>query len=425
MSRLSTTPSRRRWGRTAAIGTVAVLVLAGGCGNKAATSGGPVKFDIGVTDTTITLGVLTDRTGTYAKQGVAIGAARDLYWKDRKVCNRTVEFIQKDHRNLVAEVVSAYPEIKDKVLALDELLGPAQIESLLPDLQKDRMTTLAASWDSALLKNPSVVVVGSTYDIEVINGIDYLLTSKVLAKGDKVGVIYADNAYGANTLRGARFSATANNLTLVEQKVIPTANDLAPAITALKAAGTKVVVLATTPTQTASAVGLAGAQAMDATFLGVTPSYTGALLGTAAKGAVEKNLLISTAITPYNSDLPAIKDFRDKLKAADVAATPPGTAASSLYVNFSTYGYAQQQVMYQILDAACRMKDLTRAGVQKAWASLKSLDTNGVVPVLDYSVPGQIPTRQTSIVKPDATVEGTLVQVQGLTTSDLAKTYQP
>ena len=52
------------------------------------------------------------------------------------------------------------------------------------------------------------------------------------------------------------------------------------------------------------------------------------------------------------------------------------------------------------------------------------VETDGLLPTLDYSKTGAIPTRQTRILKPDATVEGGLAQVQDLAADDFAIEYQ-
>ena len=70
------------------------------------------------------------------------------------VCDRKVEFVVKDHGYNAQNAVTAYAQIKDEVLALDELLGSPMIAGLLPDLEADQMLTMAASWSSSLLSQP-------------------------------------------------------------------------------------------------------------------------------------------------------------------------------------------------------------------------------------------------------------------------------
>ncbi len=91
---------------------------------------------------------------------------------------------------------------------------------------------------------------------------------------------------------------------------------------------------------------------------------------------------------------------------------------------FVMYGYAQGEIMARILDTACENSALTRAGVLQAFQSLKDVQTNGLVVPLDYSKPGQIPARQGYLVRPDASADGGLAQVEGLFAAPFAATYQ-
>ena len=49
------------------------------------------------------------------------------------------------------------------------------------------MLTLAAAWPPSLLDAENVGIIGATYDIEAINGIEWLMQNKGLKKGDTIG----------------------------------------------------------------------------------------------------------------------------------------------------------------------------------------------------------------------------------------------
>jgi ABC-type branched-subunit amino acid transport system substrate-binding protein len=360
--------------RVVMAGIVAVLLFTTACSTKKNTEGtaggGKLAAGQGVTDTTIKLGVLSDRTGAFAAAGKGLEQGRLLYWEKKNasggVCGRKVEFVVKDHGYNAQNAVTAYSQVKDDVLALDELLGSPMIASLLPNLLADQMLALAASWSSSLLANPYVVISGTTYDIEMINGIQWLTQNKGVKSGDKVGHIFLEGDYGENAAAGSRAAAKEFGLTLVEQKVKPTDTDLTGQLTALRAAGVKVVMLTTTPAQTASAVAVAEATGFDATFLGSNPAFSPALLAGAAKGALEKRLYIVTSTAPYASDAPGPTEVRK----AFVAKYPDQTKSQ-----FVMYGYAQGEIMAKILQSACDKNDLTRIGLLKAFQSLSDVQT--------------------------------------------------
>jgi ABC-type branched-subunit amino acid transport system substrate-binding protein len=414
---------RSRRGRGVLLAAVAAAaLLAAGCSTKSdaeqAGGGGEVATGPGVTAQAIKLGVITDRTGPFAAAGKAAEQGRTLYWEEKNakggVCDRKVEFVVKDHGYNAQHAVTAYAQVKDEVLALDELLGSPMIAALLPSLETDQMLTLAASWSSSLLANPYVVISGTTYDLEMINGIDWLTKNRGLAEGDKIGHIFLEGDYGENAAAGSKAAAEEYGLELVEQKIKPTDSDLTTQVTALRGAGVKFVLLTTTPPQTASAVAVAEASGYDATFLGSNPSFSGALLASPAKAALEKRLLVSTSLAPFSSE----EAGPSQVRAAFLTKYP-----DQLKSTFVMYGYAQGEIMAQILEAACTSGELTRAGLLKAFQSLDDVKTNGLVSPLDYSQPGQIPSRQVRLVRPDATVAGGLTEVEGLFEAELATAY--
>jgi len=412
--------SRRTIGR-AAVATLATALLAAGCSSKAdapdASGDGTLKTDVGVTDTVIRLGVLTDRTGPFAPAGKAVEQGRTLFWQNKgKVCNRTVEFVTKDHKYTTTGASAAYAEVRDEVLALDELLGTPVIYALQKDIEADAMPTMAASFGSDLLANRNIVIVGATYDIEMINAVGYLVKAKGLVKGDKIGHVYHEGPYGENAAAGSRAAAANAGLELVEQKIKPTDADLTAQVTALSAAGVKAVLLTTSSAQTGNAVAVAAASGFDVPFLGSNPTFSGALLTGPAKDAVLKNFLLVASVAPFGALEPGPTKVREAFKAKFPDDPKSG---------FLMYGYAQQQIMASALEAACASGDLSRAALADAIHSLSSVRTDGLLPTLDYSTPGGIPTRETRILKPNATVEGGLEEVEPLSTDPFAATYQP
>jgi ABC-type branched-subunit amino acid transport system substrate-binding protein len=420
-------PSGRRATTGVMSAAFAVALLASGCattkpGSSTPSTGTKLETGPGVTDTTITLGVLTDRTGPFAGAGKGLELGRKLFWDAQNakggVCDRKVEFTLKDHAYKTDQAVTTYAQIKDNVLALDELLGSPEIAALADTIKEDKMLTLAASWSSSLLVNPFVIISGTTYDVEMINGIAWLMQSKGLAKGDKVGHIYLEGDYGGNALSGSKAAATEFGLTIVDSKIKATDTDLTAQVTALKNQGVKYVLLTGSSAQTASAVSVAEANGFDMTFLGSNPTFSPALLAGPAKAALEKRYFSVGSTAPFTSTAPG----PTKLRTEFTSKYPDQAKSASAFI---VYGYAQGVIMFKILEAACKAGALTRAGMLKAFQSLTNVDTEGLVAALDYSKPGQIPARKVYVVKPDATAAGGLSQVQDLFAAPFATSYTP
>jgi hypothetical protein len=120
-------------------------------------------------------------------------------------------------------------------------------------------------------------------------------------------------------------------------------------------------------------------------------------------------------IAPYASDAAGPTSVRDAFGTTFAGETP---------THFVLYGYAQGELMAQILETACENGALTRAGLHEAFQSLDDVDTGGLVSPMDFSHPGQPPAREVHILQPDASVDGGLTEVQGLFASPLALDFQ-
>ena len=405
-----------------------LLVVTAGCGSKGANNNtssggggqsGAVKAGPGVTGKTITLGVLTDLSGVFAPLGKPTMQANQLFWKEKNaqggVCGRQVKLIVKDHGYDPQKAVVQYRELSGQVAGLNELLGSPITAALLPSLKSDQMLSLLAAWPSSLLPNDNIIITGTTYDLEMINGLDYLLQQGKIKKGDKIGHLYFEGEYGENGLKGAKYFAKQNGMTVVEQKIKATDEDMSGQVAAFKRAGVKAIGFTTAPTQLASVAGIAAAQGLDVPLVGNNPTFDPALLKTAAAKALEANAYIIGSISPYNLDKPAVQKVASDYNEAYPKEVPKASAP---------FGYMQSRLMYEILNQACKNKDLTRAGLVKAAHQLKGVDTGGLTAApLDYTTVGQPSERAVYIAQP-RNVPGGLKALPQTFESDTAKTYQ-
>jgi ABC-type branched-subunit amino acid transport system substrate-binding protein len=405
-----------------------LLVVLAGCGskgsdNKASGGGGggsgAIKTGPGVTNKTITLGLLTDLSGVFAPLGKPIVQANRLFWKEQNarggVCNRTVSLVVKDHGYDPQKAVVQYRELSSKVAGLQQLLGSPITAALLPSLKTDQMISLLAAWPSSLLPNDNIIITGTTYDVEMINGLDYLMQEGKIKRGDKIGHVYFEGEYGENGLKGSKYFAQKNGMTVVEQKIKATDEDMSGQVAALKRAGVKAIALTTAPTQMASVAGIAASQGLNVPLVGNNPTYDPALLKTPAAKALDANAYIVSSIAPYNLDKPAVQKVASDYAEAYPKEVPKGSAP---------FGYMQSRLMFEILNQACRNKDLSRGGLVTAAHQLKNLDTGGLTAApLSYTTPGQPSERAVYIARP-ASVPGGLKALPQTFESDTAKTYQ-
>jgi ABC-type branched-subunit amino acid transport system substrate-binding protein len=407
---------------TAAVTLAAALALsacstkAGGSGSSGSDSAG-VRSDMGVTDTEITLGVMTDKTGVFKNLGLGITQGNELWAKDFNagggVCGRKVKLETVDHGYKADTAKTLYPQIEPKVLGFVQLLGSPVVAALKQNVLSDQVVVTPASWSSELLDNPFVMVVGTTYDVEMIDGLYYLREQGLIADGDKVGHIYIDGEYGKNGLRGSKYYAEQHKLDVKEVKVTSTDTDLTNIVTGLKGEGVKAILLTTSPTQTGSVAAANKALGLNVPLLGNNPVFDPALLSSPAAGALDKLYVVASGV-PFSADIPKAKDVAAKYKAAYKEPANLGIP----------YGYAVGAVWGTVLKKACENKDLTRAGIAAALTQTDSASTDNLIADLDFSKPGAPPTRKVYVAQIDPAAEGGLKYVKPLFQAPDAEKYQ-
>jgi ABC-type branched-subunit amino acid transport system substrate-binding protein len=405
---------------------LAVSLCASACSTKAKKSGDTtengVKVGPGVTSDKISLGVLTDESGVFAALGTTVTQGNQIAVDEINaaggICGRKISLTVKDTAYDVQKAVSEYAEIAPNIAGILQIIGSPATTALLPNITSDHMVSATATWASSLLSSPDIQISGATYDIEMINGLSYLMDKGLIHKGDKLGHIAFEGAYGDNGLEGSKYAADKLGLTIVAQRPKATETDMTSAVQALKQAGVKAILLTVAPKQLASAAGVAATIGLNVPILGNNPTYAPELLKTPAGPAIEKNFYLSGSSAPLSADLPAAKKVLASFKAKYSSATPNAGV---------TYGYGVAQIYAQTLKAACAAKDLTRTGIETAFHTLKNVDTGGVIAPLDYSQQGKIPARETYIVrasKANLAIDGLKVEKE-LFESDLAKDYNP
>lgn len=391
----------------AALAAALVLTGAAGCSGKAKTddgdktAAGGVKTGAGVSDKVIRLGALTDMTGVYASLGKSVTQAQQLWAKQTNaaggICGRTIELTVRDHGYDPQKALAAYTELEPSVLGYTQFIGSPFVAAVKQRIDgQDKGLVIPQAWSASLLGSPYIRTVGATYDIETINAIGFLLDEKRIASGDKIGHVYFEGDYGENALAGAKHAASKAGLTIVEQKIKPTDNDMTAQVAALKQAGVKALVISAGPRQAASLVGVATAGGWNVPIVGNNSAFSPQLLATPAGTALQKDYYVASSALPIGST---------EAGPAALAAAYKAEYPDAGLDNGVVAGFTAGNLFGEVLKKACTDKDLTREGIRKALLSLKAYD-NGFGITHDFSDPKAPSTRQSVIMKPDAAVPG-------------------
>jgi ABC-type branched-subunit amino acid transport system substrate-binding protein len=391
-------------------GCVAVLAACS-TENPNATGGGgadgeegDVQTGNGVTDDTITVGMLTDLPGPFAA-GAAVQVTETQAYYDRLnedggICGRNVEVEVQDHGYDPQRAVSLYRSMASDVVALQQVLGGPTSAAVLPLAQQEGLYLGGHGWAGVALEYENAQIPGTTYSIESANAIDYLVDELGVSEGDKVGVVYFVGDYGSDSLAGAQYAAEQRGLEIVPQEITPRDTDLSAQASALQQEGVSAVILGAAPGQLASLAGVLASQGMDVPIVGNTPTFGPSLLDTPAGPALLENFYTVTSIAPYSKDAPGVQAARELYEAAD----PDGELGWEVPL-----AYAQAELLSAALEGACEAGDLTPEGVVTAMREISDLDTEGLFATpMDYTDPTQPPTRTVHVSRASADVEGGL-----------------
>ena len=400
--------------RTSAALAAALLAAAAGCSTKApdtATGGGggdgEVETGVGVTEDTITLGVLTDLTGVFAALGNDITNAEVLYWdqvnEDGGVCDRQVELNVKDTGYVPQQGVQLYSGMKESVLAMQQTIGSPINTALEGQYTADQIVNVPSAWARGLTRPPGSIVPGATYDIESLNVLGYAMDKGLIKEGDTIGHIYFTGEYGENGLAGSEYFAEEYGMELVPAEIRATDTDMSAQITQFRSAGVDAIMLTTAPTQTASAATVSATQGLDVPILGNGPVFAPGLLTGPAKQELIDRLVFASPTSTFNTHPDLLEQYRERF---DVDEPSSGVLT----------GYSSAGIMHQVLEAACENGALTREGMLEAKQALEEvqpvLNDEPLLVPLDLTVePGESPSTQSFILQP-AEVPGGVQRVE-------------
>ncbi len=396
----------------------ALLAACGKSGGDTANSAGRFRGGPGVTEDKIYLGVLSDLSGPFASGGKNVTEGNKLFVNEVNsgggICGRKVELIVRDHAFDLEKGKKEYLALEPEVLGFVQLVG-AQITQLIEDdILHQQVLTAPTSWNSALLDNPYMMVVGATYKVDVMNGIEYLMRQGLLSRGDTVGHLHIgdEKEYGDDALAGSSFAVKQLGLNLEKATLREADPDMSPGIAALKQAGVKALILSTNPRQTASAVAAAAQLGLAVPIIINNPGFAPELLQGQLAPVMERQVFVLSSVAPFDA---AIAGPR-QVAAAYRSAFPKGSP--SMAVN---YGYLVGLSFGSVLRRACEHKDFSREGVLKAFREVESVESGGMSVPLRFSITGRPSATQTFVLRPDSKVPGGLTIVEKQFESDVSR----
>jgi ABC-type branched-subunit amino acid transport system substrate-binding protein len=406
--------------------TVAVAACSSSTGGSTATtSGGGLKVGPGVDQAakTITLGVLTPLSGPAALIGKPLTDGQKSYFDwlnanggiDGWKVNLTVQDSKYDPQTQVQD----YNQMSPNVLFLGQSLGSPTTQAIESIANSANILIGTAAQDSAFVNQKINAVIGTPYAVDVANAMFYVSQHLPAAK---LGIIYQNDAYGQDGLKGFTAGVSAYNLNKVASATY-NATDTAftSQVLAMKNAGATAVVVTAIPTPAATIVGTAAAMGYTPQWIFQGPAWseylmssTGAPGGTATPvaPALKGVWVLGYEAQWGDTTVPAMTQFLAVQKQYFPSQVPDG---------YYMYGYCLALMERNVLAKALANKDLSRQGILNAKLNLGTVDFGGLIPSANYTPNLGPADRQTGIYQVSTSAPGYLQQIQPYFTSSAAE----
>jgi ABC-type branched-subunit amino acid transport system substrate-binding protein len=413
---------------TIAIGLAACGTGSSGGGSSGASAGLKTGPGVNAETKTISLGVLSPLSGPVAAIGKPLTAGQETYFRAVNAAGGIdgwkVKLDEQDTKYDPQTELQAYNRIAGNVAFIAQSLGSPTTKAIQPLADQQKMLIGASAQDSSLVTDPVMAVIGTPYAIDNANALDYIAKHK--GANAKVGIIYQNDAYGEDGLRGYEAGLKAHHLNNVAKTTYKVGDtDLTAQVQKMRSAGAQYVFVVAVPSVAANIVGTGASQGYNPTWVFQGPAWSEFLMSsngtpTGKPTAVAKALASNVWVLGYeaqwgDSSVPGMAKF-----LADTKRFAPSQIPDYYFM----YGYAQAKMETAVLRKAIAGGDLTRAGILDAKLHLGRVDLGGLLPPVDYT-PALGPASRTSgISKVSSATPGFLKGFSGFFMGDAARTMK-
>jgi ABC-type branched-subunit amino acid transport system substrate-binding protein len=393
-------------------------------GSSGGTSSGTVKGGPGVdvASKTIRIGDINALSGPASALGKPVAAGHRAFFKALNASGGIdgwkVRLTVKDSGYQPQQHVQIYNAIKGDVALLNSF-GSPPTKAIQKLLDRDKLVTTPASFDSIWGADPVIAPVGTPYSYDIANVLDYY--TKHGADKPKIGIVYQNDEYGQDGLRG--FTAAKRALGFQDggrQTFKAGDTEFTAQIQKLKAKGAQAVVVVALPSSTGPIVGTAASLGFKPQWILQGPAFLEQLITKDGSrdatptpvAAALKGALVTSFSAPWGD--PGASGMKQLV--ADHDKYEPGQPPSIYFA----LAYASSKLQAEILRKAIADGDLSRKGILDAKQHLGKVDLGGVTPSVTYTPVGGPPSTKSLITRIDPSVDGFLKPVEESYGSDVA-----
>jgi len=359
----------------------------GGSEAPAGTYPAEIATDIGVTDDTITIGMLADLSGAFSGLVTEIVAAQEVYWDmvndNGGIAGRQVELVIEDNEYNVEVQQQKYDALREEVAIISQSTGSPHTASIAADLVEDNLLAIPLSWYSGWPDpeiGQNVLESYTSYCVESMNGIEWLNKNRDV---QTVALISFPGEFGGDGDAGARHAIEDLGLELVYdgagQVTPPSAENPNPdqsgVISQVVASEADLVWTTINPATLASIMAGAVGQGFTGLWSGNSPSYSYKMLGTEVAALLDEYYIQSTYTVTWGTDVPGMQAVVDEM-----TARAPDLVVSDVYI----VGWTEAMITQEVLEQAAMNGDMTRAGIVAAGNEV-TVDFGGLAPTQTWS----------------------------------------
>jgi ABC-type branched-subunit amino acid transport system substrate-binding protein len=383
------------------LGVVAAVALATGATSQAAFAGGvhsqktPPNVP-GFNGSTIKLGVITPQSGIASVVGKPLTEGNRTYWEAKNAKGGVagkykVDLSIQDSQYQVETALQSYDSIKGDVVAFQQILGTQIVKSVNTRLKADNGYGAPASLEGVWVKQPTLMPIGTPYQVLAANGLDWYLKNG--GQGKKVCAMAQDDAYGASGLDGLTQAAKTLKVKVAKTVRFATGSDTSAQVGELADAKCDAVMLVSLPNDTGSIVTKMQGRNFAPQILGIAPSWLSGLESTDNGPFYQEHYIWLSYGAPWgDTSIPGMQQM-----LTDQQQYAPDQKPDTYF----EFGYGQAWAMDQILEQAAKNGDFSKAGIKKASNQIGTLKTGGLAGDFKYgkSASDRNPPRDSTIAK--------------------------
>jgi len=348
-------------------------LLVMGCGNRASAPG--------VSEDKILIGNVQDLSGPMKELGAVLPAGSNLYFRyvneNGGVHGRQIEMKVEDHQYNPQKAVAAAKKLieKDQVFCLYQVIGTSPCEAIRPILAESGTPLVAPATQSGSMSDMSREAAGlifhtdTGYDKQTRILVDNILADDVNAK---IGLIYQDDDYGENVLKGAAVAESSTGAAIQKEAYQRGATDFAGQVANLMKGGATHVIIAGVVKEPIIVMKTAAAMGYAPKFYGTSPTMDHRV--SLAAGPAGEGFTSANFASLWNSDAEAAVLYRELCTKYEVPEAYMGM--------YHFYGFITAQVLVEGLERAGQYP--TRERLVNGLETLNNWD-GGAFPPITYS----------------------------------------